>query len=210
MQGHIDTIDFMKGVGIILVVLGHALDGIRAGLSDAGSYYSFTGTRPDWIIDRIIAAYAEQDSSEGSRYNFTSGSQNAASAAGSRNTAGATNGSQNAGNAAGNRDAVSGSNTQNTADGSTKPAAGSNTQNGTDGSQAAGNASSGTPGSPDDDIKGSGWGSDVDPDDASDGSDGTSALAMGGKMIPVAGVAAVGALFVIFLLLKRRKEEEEQ
>ena len=182
----------------------------ESGLSDAGSYYSFTGTRPDWIIDRIIAAYAEQDSSEGSRYNFTSGSQNAASAAGSRNTAGATNGSQNAGNAAGNRDAVSGSNTQNTADGSTKPAAGSNTQNGTDGSQAAGNASSGTPGSPDDDIKGSGSGSDVDPDDASDGSDGTSALAMGGKMIPVAGVAAVGALFVIFLLLKRRKEEEEQ
>ena len=46
MQGHIDTIDFMKGVGIILVVLGHALDGIRAGLSDAGS---LSGLIFDWI-----------------------------------------------------------------------------------------------------------------------------------------------------------------
>ena len=79
MQGHIDTIDFMKGVGIILVVLGHALDGIRAGLSDAGS---LSGLIFDWIysfhmplffsISGFILAYRQSSGTgqKGERRNY--------------------------------------------------------------------------------------------------------------------------------------------
>ena len=168
----------------------------ETGMSNAGSYYSFTGTRPDWIENRIAAAYNRDRSSENVQDSSASGSQSTRDAA----NAGAADSQSTAGNDGRARAA---------ADGSTAKDAGSNGQSETGGNQAAGtagNASDGSQGGRDDNVKGNGA-ADVDPDD---GSDSTSALAMGGKMLPVAAVATAGALFLIFLLLKRRKEEEEQ
>ena len=46
------------------------------GVADAGSYYSYTGTRPEWLEDRIIAAYAEdRNSSTVNLLGSSSGSQ---------------------------------------------------------------------------------------------------------------------------------------
>ena len=45
-RGHISTIDHMKGVGILLVVLGHAIDGTRTANADAGALADFVF---DWI-----------------------------------------------------------------------------------------------------------------------------------------------------------------
>ena len=163
------------------------------GVSDAGSYYSFTGTRSDRIEYWISEAYEQDGSEAGSRSDYVTGSRNA-------------------NNAAGGQNAVSGSDSNNRAgtgtDGAAANAAGANDQSETAGNQAAGiagNASGGSQGGLNDDIKGSG--ADIDSDDESDS---TSALAMGGKMLPVAAAATAGALFIIFLLLKRRKEDEEQ
>ena len=45
-RGHISTIDHMKGVGILLVVLGHAINGTRAANANAGALADFVF---DWI-----------------------------------------------------------------------------------------------------------------------------------------------------------------
>ena len=167
-------------------------------LSEAASDYSFRGTTPNWTADALRE-----------RYNGESSNRSADSMSGSRNT-GSSSDSQST-------DKTSGS--QNTADPgssqSTASDAGSNTQSETSGDQATsgnqaagteGNASGGSQGGRNDDVKGNGS-ADVDSDD---GTEGTPATAMGGKMLPIAAAATAGALFIIFLLLKRRKEDEEQ
>jgi hypothetical protein len=174
----------------------------ETGLSDAGSYYSYSGERPEWTEDRIIEAYVQDGSVPGRENDYAPSNRNAGNAAGSQSTSNA-GGSQSAGS----QSTSNASGSQNTGNAS---AGGSNAQSGTAGNQAEGpadNANGGSQNGLNDDVKGSSNGSDVDPDD---GSEGTAAMATGGKMLPIAAAATVGAIFVVFLLLRRRKEEEEQ
>ena len=110
--------------------------------------------RSDRIEYWISEAYEQDGSEAGSRSDYVTGSRNA-------------------NNAAGGQNAVSGSDSNNRAgtgtDGAAANAAGANGQSETAGDQAAGiaeNASGGSQGGLNDDIKGSG--ADIDSDDESD------------------------------------------